>query len=193
MKKAKIKLPLALLIAFLAGVGLFSYFSSKPPKSPLGKTKQKMLVYKNEKYGVKFKYPSSLVLEEEVTESENLLTLRLIGKACSHIPLMERPNFPSLTFSVSQETDSGTTIGYCKSSTPNCRGGTEIGPFNLQNGMEAKIKKVFGVSTDAISLSINHEGLIYRFGTTDTATNCGEKFNYIPEIFQMANSLSVSD
>lgn len=180
-----------LLIIILIGAGVF-FLPKLVKKISLKKAQPKMLVYKNKEHGVSFQYPSSLVLEEEVTSGENLLTLRFIGKACSHIPLMERPNFPSLTFSISQKDDSQKGIGFCKSNSPNCRGGTRIGPFYLENEMEAEIYKVFGTSTDAIGISIAHEGLVYKFGTTDTATNCGEKYNYILEIFQMANSFILS-
>jgi hypothetical protein len=183
-----LKLSLKSLLILVAVMGLIIFAISSLSK----KSQEKMLVYDNKKFGVKFQYPASLVLEEEVSSGENLLTLEFIGQACSHIPPRERPNFPSLSFSIKPQETAKKGIGFCQSDSPNCRGGTTIGPFNLVSGLEAEIDKVFGVSTDATGISLNHQGLVYRFATTSTATNCGDKFDYLPEIFQMANSLKIS-
>lgn len=158
------------------------------------KSKQRMLVYTNEEYGVSFKYPDYLVLEDESSSDNSLLIIRFTGEECSsEKDVLKRPHIPYLYFNI-QKKDIGApeTADPCSSRSPNCRASTNIGPFKLENGLEAEIFELFGTSSDGIFLSVKEKGLNYVFSTSEAPVACGEKYDYIPEVFQVANSLRIN-
>ncbi len=187
-----LKLSFKPIFIFLILIGLIMAAIYLFPKLPLESLKtQKLLTYKNDEHGVSFKYPAYLVLEEETSTEHSSLLVRFTGQECSQIPMEERAHIPYLYFNI-QEKDIGpeNAASPCTQS-PNCRPSTKIGPFYLENGLKAEIFELFGVSSDGIFLSVKHQGLNYVFSTSEAPVNCGEKYDYIPEVFQMANSLAV--
>jgi hypothetical protein len=184
-----LKLSFKPILIFLVLIGLVLAGIYLYPQLPLKSLGKNMRSYKNDEYGVSFQYPDYLVLEEETQTEQSKLLIRFTGQECSQIPMEERAHIPYLYFNIQEKDIGPEDMSNPCAQSPNCRASTKIGPFYLENGLKAEIFELFGVSSDGIFLSVKHQGLNYVFSTSEAPVNCGEKYDYIPEIFQMANSL----